>query len=79
MLAESMYQTGDFDRAFSIFLSIPKESIHHDQALYRNAELSQNVGKKDEALKLYKELVETGTNELWVKLAQKELEINDIF
>lgn len=79
LLAESMYQLGDLENAMSIFTTIPKTSIHYNQALYRVAELFNNEGKKDSALKFYKKLVETGTNELWIKLAQQELEINQIF
>ena len=79
LLAESMYQLGNLQDAMSIFDRIPKTSNHYDQALYRKAELSKNEGKKDSALKFYKELVETGTNELWVKLAKKELEFNELF
>jgi len=78
LLAESMYQLQDFVRAEAVFAKIPKESNHHDQALYRLGELLKKEGKKKEALKLFRELVETGKNELWVKMAQKEIELNDI-
>lgn len=78
LLAESMYQLKDFVRAEAFFSRIPRESNHHDQALYRLGELLKKEGKKKQALKLYRELVETGKNELWVKMAQKEIELNDI-
>jgi hypothetical protein len=78
MLAESFYQVGNFDKAEAVFTNIPKTSIYHDQALYRMGELLKKDGKKSAALKLYKELVETGKNGLWKKMAQKEIELNDV-
>jgi len=77
MLAESYYQLGDPAQAATVFAKIPTASIHHDQAQYRICENLKNEGKKEAALKLYKELAETGKNPLWVKLAKKELEFND--
>jgi thioredoxin-like negative regulator of GroEL len=78
LLAESFYQLGNFEKAGTIFAKIPKESSHHDQALYRMGELLKKEGKKSAALKLYKKLVETGQNSLWIKMAQKELELNAV-
>lgn len=78
MLAESFYQLGLFDKAAPVFASIPSESEHHDQALYRRAQLLQLAGNIPGSLKIYTELVETGKNPLWIKLAQKELELNQI-
>lgn len=78
MLAESWYQVGNDDKAEAIFAKILKESTHHDQALYRMGEILNKKGKKSASLKLYKKLVETGNNALWIKMAQKELELNDV-
>lgn len=76
MLAESYYQTDNFTKAEEVFQTIPEKSIHHDQALYRTGELLEKEGKKEASLKLYTKLVETGTNPLWVKMAKKQLELN---
>jgi hypothetical protein len=78
ILAESFYQLALFDKAKSLFSKISKDSIHHDQALYRMGELLKKEGQKGVSLKFYKELVETGRNGLWKKLAQKELELNEV-
>ncbi len=78
ILAESFYQLGEFNKAGTLFARIPKESEHHDQALYRMGELHKNKGEKKTALKLYKELVETGSNTLWIKLARKEIQLINI-
>jgi len=78
MLAESLYQLNRFDEAKTFYLKIPKESNHHDQAQYRTGEILKKDGNKEASLKIYKDLVETGKNPLWVKLAKKELELREI-
>ncbi len=79
MLAESLYQLGSFDQSKTIFIKIPKESIHYDQSLYRLGELFKIGGENEESLKLYGELVETGNNPLWIKMAKQELELAAFF
>lgn len=78
ILAESFYQLNRFTKAANIFSTIPKESNHHDQAQYRTAELLKKEGKNEASLKIYEDLVETGKNPLWVKMAKKELELREI-
>ncbi len=79
MLAESLYQLKKFDHAKEIFTKIPKKSRHHDQSRYRLGELFKIDGEKKAALKFYEELVETGSNSLWMKMAKKELELTGFF
>jgi len=74
MLAESFYQKEQFKKAGAFFNQIEKGSIHYDQALYRRAEFLIKENETDAALKLYKELAETGKNPLWIGLAQKAIE-----
>ncbi len=74
MLAESHYNLGNFVKAEQLFRGIDRDSIHYDQSLYRLAEFSDGRGEREASLKIYKELVETGSNPLWIKMAQKELE-----
>ena len=78
MLAESLYQLGFYDKAEKLYADIPGNSIHHDQSLYRLAELAKNKGDNKASLKLYRKLVETGTSPLWIKMAEKELEFSEI-
>ncbi|MBL4902555.1 MAG: hypothetical protein JKY62_07875 [Desulfocapsa sp.] len=78
MLAESLYQLNRFNKSKSIFSKIPRESTHHDQAQFRLAELLKKDGQSEASLTIYKDLVETGKNPLWVRLAKKELELNDV-
>ncbi|HIQ37124.1 MAG TPA: hypothetical protein EYH36_03890 [Desulfocapsa sulfexigens] len=78
MLAESFYQLNLFNKSESFFSKIPRESNHHDQAQFRLAEALKKDGQNEASLKIYKDLAETGENPLWVKLAKKELELNDV-
>jgi hypothetical protein len=78
ILAESFYQLNLFDEAANIYLTIPKESKHHDQAQYRTGELLEKEGKKEASLKIFEDLVETGKNPLWIKMAKRELELQRI-
>jgi len=74
MLAESFYQQGQATKADSLFATIDSSSIHHDQALYRRAEILIKQNDEDAALKLYRELAETGKSPLWIGLANKAIE-----
>lgn len=76
MLAESKYQLGEIDKAEQLFLALQNDEAHRDQTLFRLAEIAGQKGQKDNALKLFKQIVETGQNPLWKKLAEKELEIS---
>ena len=74
MLAESYYQQGQTTKAIELFADIEKSSIHYDQALYRRAETLTKQNNGDAALKLYRELAETGKSPLWIGLAKKAIE-----
>ncbi len=74
MLAESFYQQDQPAKAAELFADIDKTSIHYDQGLYRRAEILTKQNNKDTALKLYRELAETGKSPLWIGLAKKAIE-----
>jgi hypothetical protein len=78
MLAESFYQNDMLGKAAPFFKKISIEFAQHDFALYRRAAILQKTGKSNQALNLYKELVETGKNPLWIKMATKELQLNKV-
>ncbi len=78
MLAESLYRINQIEKSQSIFSSIPQKSIHYDQARYRLAALFEKDGLKEASLKIYKDIAETGSNPLWIRLAKKELEIQGV-
>lgn len=78
ILAESFYQNGTLIKAAPIFSKISPNFEQYDQALYRRAEILKKLGKTDQALKLYRKLVETGKNRLWKNLAKQELQLNSV-
>ena len=78
MLAESYYHTGDYETAKTIFLSLVDISKITDQTKYRLASIARRDGNEKEALKLFQEIVETGVDPLWKKLAAKELEFEKL-
>ncbi|MCL2458314.1 MAG: tetratricopeptide repeat protein [Desulfobulbus sp.] len=75
-LAESYFQTGQNDQALSLFQRIAERNQDgSEQARYRLAQIALRKDQKPEALKLYKELAEKGTDPLWTKLAREEAAI----
>jgi len=78
MLAESKYQLGDIEKAEKFFLPLQQNKARQDQTLFRLAEIARQKGQKEHALKLFKQIVETGNNPLWQKLAKKELELTGL-
>jgi len=77
MYGESLLKTAHFAEAEDVFLQITKENPFFDQSLYRLAELERKKGLEKNALRLFKKIVETGTNGLWKQYAQKELQFAD--
>jgi lipopolysaccharide biosynthesis regulator YciM len=78
MLAESCYQQGDTRKAEELFVPLQQNKTHKDQALFRLAEIARHNGQKERALKFFAQLVETGDNPFWKKLAQQELELRGL-
>lgn len=74
MLAESQYQTGAFSEAESIFRTILEEHPFYEQSLFRLASLERKKGNEQNALSLFKKIVETGKNPLWKRYAERELQ-----
>jgi hypothetical protein len=78
MLAESLFQDNQSSRAEQLFLDIKNNEKFHDQACYRLAMITRQNGNKEESLKLLSEIVEKGNDPLWQKLAQKDLEFQQL-
>lgn len=77
-LAESYFQTGEPSLAVPLFLQVREETPTADQALFRLAQIAALQEKPVEALKLFKELAEKGSDPLWSKLARQEAEILEL-
>lgn len=78
MLAESLFQEDSRLESEQLFLRVKENEKFHDQSRYRLAIIEQERGATEKSLKLFKEIVEKGYDPLWRKLAQKELEFNEI-
>lgn len=80
-LAESYFQTGQDEPALSLFQQIVARNLDgNEQVRFRLAQIAQRTDNKLEALKLFKDLAEKGTDPFWTKLAREEaaiLELND--
>jgi len=72
LLAESYFQTEQNDQALPLFQHIAERSQDgSEKARYRLAQIALKKDHKPEALKLFKELAEKGTDPLWTKLARE--------
>ena len=73
-LAESYFQTGKDDLAAPYFQQMVARKTGSDQAQFRLAQIALKKNAQ-QALNLFKELAEKGTDPLWIKLAREEAAI----
>ncbi len=71
---KSLFQTGAFNEAESIFQTITEEHPFYEQSLFRLAGLERKKGNEQNALSLFKKIVETGKSPQWKKYAERELQ-----
>ena len=74
-LAESYFQAGKIEQAAIYFQRLSEQKGGSEQARFRLAQIELKKGDKQEALNLFKELAEKGTDQLWSKLAREEAAI----
>jgi len=77
-LAESYFQAGRDDEAAPLFRRLAGRTEASEQARFRLAQIVQRQNDKQEALNLFKELAEKGTDPLWTKLAGEEAAILEL-
>ena len=77
-LAESYFQTGEDDQAAIFFQQLSERKEGHEQARFRLAQIASKKGNTQQALNLFKELAEKGTDQLWSKLAREEVAILEL-
>ncbi|MDR2550776.1 MAG: tetratricopeptide repeat protein [Desulfobulbus sp.] len=78
-LAESYFHAGQNDQALPLFERIAERNRDgSEQAHYRLAQIALRKDRRPEALKLFKELAEKGTDPLWTKLAREEAAILEL-
>jgi len=74
MLAESRYQLADYQGAEAIFTTLAANEQFAQQSLYRLAQIERRSGNEENALKLFERIVEKGTDDLWKRYAEREIE-----
>jgi len=77
-LAESYFQTGKDDQAALVFQRIAAQQGNNEQARFRLAQIALKKNSAQQALNLFKELAEKGTDSPWTKLAREEAAILEL-
>lgn len=77
-LAESHFQIGNDAQAAALFQQLARQPAGGEQARFRLAQIAARKGETQEALNLFKELAEKGTDPLWSKLAREETAILEL-
>ncbi len=75
LLAESLFQSRQYNKAIPVFIRLSEEEPYSDQAMFRLAEIYEKIGKPDKALNQFKQLAEKGKDARWKKLAEEEIKI----
>jgi len=75
MLAESLFQGEQYEKAKPVFTRLQEEPSYGDQAMFRLAEIYSKTGKSESALKQLQQLAEKGKDPRWKKLAREEVSI----
>ncbi|MCL2340606.1 MAG: tetratricopeptide repeat protein [Proteobacteria bacterium] len=72
-LAESYFRLDQNDRALPLFQRLAERNQHgSEQARFRLAQIAQRQNNRPQALKLFKDLAEKGTDPFWTKVARDE-------
>ncbi|SHO50702.1 Tetratricopeptide repeat-containing protein [Desulfopila aestuarii DSM 18488] len=77
-LAESKYQLADYPGAATLFTALVDSKTIGQQSLFRLAQIERKQGNEENALKLFRKIVDKGTDDLWKQYAQKEIEYSEL-
>ncbi len=77
MEGESLFQTGDMGGSEKAYSHLREKNYHFEQVHYRLAQIELGKGNTENALKLFRQIVDKGENSQWKKYAEKELEYVD--
>jgi hypothetical protein len=75
LLAESLLRSGRPEKALPYFEQLAAVRETADQALYRSGQIMQMQGREEQALNLFRQLVDEGNSEQWQKMAREMLEL----
>jgi len=76
-LAESRYQLKDYPGAEALFTPLADHERFGQQTLFRLAQIERTRGNEENALKIFRKIVDKGTEGLWKRYAQKEIEYSE--
>ena len=77
-LAESYYQLKNLEAAKKQFQRVVTIDSQSEQAKFRLAQIENQLGQKESALKLFQKLAEEGKDPLWKRMAREEAAILEI-
>jgi tetratricopeptide (TPR) repeat protein len=75
LLAESLLRSNRPEEALPYFEQLVAVEETADQALYRSGQILQKQGREEQALNLFRRLVDEGNSEQWQKMAREMLEL----
>ncbi len=75
LLAESLFQSGQFAKARPVFERLQEEKPYIELAMFRLAEIDLKDGNPESALKQFQQLAEKGKDPRWIKMAREEISI----
>ncbi len=75
LLAESLLRSDRPEKALPYFEKLAEVPETADQALYRSGQILRMQGREEQALNLFRQLVDEGNSEQWQKMAREMLEL----
>ncbi len=75
LLAESLFQSGQYAKAKPVFERLQEEEPYIELAMFRLAEIDLKDGDSESALKQFQKLTEKGKDPRWIKMAREEIGI----
>ena len=75
LLAESLFQEKEYEKALPLFRRLAEKSKYADQAMFRLAEIYKKLGRMRDSLNQFQRLAEKGKEERWRRLAREEVAI----
>ncbi len=78
MRAESLFMSGNGQRAQPLYYHLFADDTYGDQAIYRAAQVNLMEGRESDGLKLLQRLVEEGNNPLWRRMAEEDIKVRQL-
>lgn len=76
--AESLFHTGEYDQALTLYSHLEEEEYQLAQVRYRMGQIHQINGRGAQGAKLWQQIVDRKESPLWSELAREGLSINSL-